>query len=550
MPRLPILLITALVAIPLPANENSYRALQSGSTTGPTPVHAHGIHGEGQVIAFLDTGLDWDHCGFAEADNSEPPVNTATRDGALQTSNVDTTRRKVIAYDFLYSCAQFPGAPGCDGPSNPKAYDNQGHGTHAASSAAADKAAPILHDFGDAIAPGAKIVVQDAGYVGGDLCSQRPGLQCPLRDLRPVLEQAYVQGARIHSNSWSDRQGAGASTPAPTGNYSSGARDIDDFVWNHPDMVVVFNTGNAGNAPSSLSSPGSAKNTIDVGGMTWGSGPGEETIVSYSGAGPTRDNRLKPDLVGPANVYGGDSDLDVRTRNCNAATEGGTSWSSPTLAGVAALVRQYYADGFHPSGAPVSWNRFNPSAALVKATMIAAARPVRYKGNTGDELAAPTPSYEQGWGLPVLDDALYFAGDARRLLAFDVPRVEGLTTSATWSVNVRVRAGTPFRVFLVWTDPAGVVRGVSDSTPELVNDLDLTVTDPSGRVIYGNDSLHPGQPDRVNNVEGVKVDAPAAGMVRVVVTPHQIATGPRQDFAVVVTGDVARVPVRSRAVRR
>lgn len=550
MPRLQLLLAIVLTALPLSANENSYRALQSGSTTGPTPVHDHGIHGEGQVIAFLDTGLDWDNCYFAEGDNLEPPVNTGTRDGALQTSNVDRTRRKVIAYDFLYSCAQFPGSPGCDDPADPMAYDNQGHGTHAAASAAADKGTPILHDYGDAIAAGAKIVVQDAGYIGGDYCSQRPGLQCPLRDLRPVLEQAYVQGARIHSNSWGDRQGAGPWTPAPTGNYSSGARDIDDFVWSHPDMVVVFNTGNAGSAPSSLSSPGTAKNTIDVGGMTWGTGPGEERIVSYSGAGPTRDTRLKPDLVGPANVYAGDSDMDVTTRKCNTSRQGGTSWSSPTIAGAAALVRQYYTDGFYPSGAPVEWNRFNPSAALVKATMIASARPARYKGDAGYTLAAPTPSYEQGWGLPVLDDALYFPGDARRLLAYDIPRSAGLTSATTWTRTIRVAAEQPLRVLLVWTDPAGIPRTATDPTPELVNDLDLTVTDPSGRVIFGNDSLHPGQPDRLNNVEGIRIDAPAAGTYRVNVKANRISVGPRQDFAVVITGSVGRAPSRTRAVRR
>ena len=44
-----------------------------------------------------------------------------------------------------------------------------------------------------------------------------------------------------------------------------------------------------------------------------------------------------------------------------------------------------------------------------------------------------------------------------------------------------VRAGTAFKVTLVWTDPPGV---------PLVNDLDLRVIDPAGSVLPGN-----GQPD-------------------------------------------------------
>src|SRR5258708_17713397 len=120
-----------LVALTASANEISYRSLQSGSTAGGTPLFDHGIHGEGQVIAILDTGLDYDNCFFAESDGSRPPINTGSPASGYAWTNIDPTRRKVIAYDFLYSCDQFPGAPGCEDPSDPKAHDSQGHGTHA-----------------------------------------------------------------------------------------------------------------------------------------------------------------------------------------------------------------------------------------------------------------------------------------------------------------------------------------------------------------------------------------------------------------------------------
>lgn len=238
--------VSLLFATTAGANDRSYYTLQSGIHHGPTPIHDHGIRGEGQIIAILDTGLDYDSCYFAETDQSAPPVNTGTPGGPLQTDRVDGSRRKVIAYDFLFSCDQYPGQRGCDDPRDPLSWDNTSHGTHTAGSAAADSGEYLLHEFGDAIAPGAKLVIQDAGYNGGDNCSQFPGLGCPIRNFTAALDQAYIQGARIHSNSWGDRQGTPMGTTPPTGNYSASARDLDAFVQTHPDMLILVATGNAG----------------------------------------------------------------------------------------------------------------------------------------------------------------------------------------------------------------------------------------------------------------------------------------------------------------
>ncbi|HKR67038.1 MAG TPA: hypothetical protein VJZ00_25150, partial [Thermoanaerobaculia bacterium] len=60
------LFAVVLIAATASANEVTYRSMQSGSPTGPTPVHDHGIHGEGQIIAVLDTGADYNSCYFAE----------------------------------------------------------------------------------------------------------------------------------------------------------------------------------------------------------------------------------------------------------------------------------------------------------------------------------------------------------------------------------------------------------------------------------------------------------------------------------------------------
>ena len=554
-----VILAIAFIAA---ADETSWRSVQTGWPLGEAPLFDHGIYGQRQIIAILDTGLDWDSCYFAEPDGSRPPINTGSPQLGLHSSNVDTSRRKVIAYDFLYSCDQFPGAFGCDDPNDPAAYDNARHGTLAASVAAGDKGTPFIHgDPADGIAPRAKLIVQDGGFIGGDNCSQRPGFGCPV-NLTPILDQAYRQGARIHSNSWGDRQGIPSPLPAPTANYSAGARDVDAFVWSHPDMLVVFDTGNyLTNDPppaSSLAAPGCAKNTLQVGGTRYTFHNVDDVVTPFSLLGPTRDGRIKPDVVAPSFVLAGDSDGDVTSHGCITSRQSGTSWSAPSVAGEAALVRQYYTDGFYPTGVATQSNAFVPSAALLKATLIAAARAVPYDWiyNVGVTPAKPVPSYEQGFGFPVLDDALYFPGDRARIRVADVPLAQGLTQGETAMLQLNVAPGVPLKVVLVWTDPAGTPRGVSDPTPELVNDLDLRITTATGSTLLGNESLHPGQPDRLNNVEVVSIAQPPAGLYTISVTASHLGFGTRQSYALVITGDLADAippmpsPARVRATRR
>ncbi len=548
--------VLLIAATPALANETSYWSLQSGPQSlavsfGPTPLYDHGLHGEGQIIALLDTGVDTRSCYFAEPDGAAPPVNTGSPALGFAWGNVIPSRRKIIAYDFLYSCDQFPGAVACDDPSLPAVYDKQGHGTHAAASAVGDKGTAIAHDYADAIATGAKLIVQDAGFAS-DGCTQRPGIGCPV-NLTPILDQAYRQGARIHSNSWGDAQGS--PYLPPTANYSQSAHDVDAFVWSHPDMLVVFNTGNYGSAgqppAKSLSAPGCAKNTLQVGG-TRTNVRNDNWLAPFSLAGPTRDGRIKPDVVGPAWVIAGDANV-ITGNECGATLQGGTSWASPTIAGAAALVRQYYTEGFYPTGAAMPANSFTPSAALLKATIIAAARRVPYQQLTpgADSDTGPVPSYQQGFGFPVLGDALYFAGNRSKLRVSDVALQNGLAEGQSSALRLNVNAATPLKIVLVWTDPPGVPRGVTDPTPELVNDLDLRVTMPDGSSVYGNDSLHPGQPDRLNNVEVVSLATPVTGTYTIAVSANHLGVGPSQGYALVITGEVADpVAGRMRAVRR
>ena len=60
-------------------NDTTIWVGQSGlASSQTTPVFAHGIHGEGQVVAVLDTGIDPDMCYFRDATLGLPRPTSAT----------------------------------------------------------------------------------------------------------------------------------------------------------------------------------------------------------------------------------------------------------------------------------------------------------------------------------------------------------------------------------------------------------------------------------------------------------------------------------------
>jgi subtilisin family serine protease len=403
------------------ANDRSVGTIQSGHALGPTPIFDHGLYGEGETIGILDTGLDVDACYFA--DPGVPfPVNTLIPRSGYGVA-VDAAHRKIAAYDFLHPCGAFP--PPCDVPGDPAAWDNQGHGTHVAGNAAGDDLAhPLIHDPGDGMAPGARLVIQDGGYSGpNDPCGDLPGLGCAPSGLEAILEEAYAQGARIHSDSWSDDF---AGPPPQNSGYSMSARDVDDFVFRHPDFLPFFVAGNAGaSGPRSIPSPGNGKNSVCVGSTRSSTTGSDDDLSDFSGVGPAADGRIKPDLVAPGFNVSASSDFSISTDNCGTAAGAGTSFAAPTAAGAAALVREYFVRGDYPSGAPDPVSSFTPSAALVKAALIASADSL-----PGRRLGVPVaaaPSSQQGFGRIDLARVLAFPESPFRLLVAD--RIAGRDAS-------------------------------------------------------------------------------------------------------------------------
>jgi len=494
-------------------NDTSAKILQSGSYLGTRPIWDQGIYGSNQVIAICDTGLDVDSCYYRDASGMLPPANDASG------TNLNLSLRKVIAADFLYSG---------DFPPTHTSWDNQGHGTRVAGHAAgASISAPLSTSSQNGMAPAAKIIAQDAGFTVFDDCADLVGLGCPVTNFLAALEQAVAQGATLHNNSWGDNENG---VFGPFNEYTETCREADWVTWNHKQFLVVCAAGNGGPGNNTVASPSTAKNTLSVAATE--PGASQESIVWFSSRGWSSDGRIKPDVAAPGHsVRSSLSDSSVITSNCTTQLGSGTSYASPMVAGLGALIRDYFQSGFYPTGSRVLSNGLsNVSAALVKAAIINA-------GMNMTSAAAPPPSRDQGWGRVNLSQTLAFTNDSQRLWIIDHPPLFDGSDQDSYKAYLNIRStNTALKVTLCWSD----YPGTAGAGKQLVNDLDLDVRTTAltfaGNALSNGWSFAGGDHDRTNNVEQVVWDVSMTGLVEVCVSAHVIPM-PTQDFAVVATGD-------------
>ncbi|MDP4819994.1 MAG: S8 family serine peptidase, partial [Saprospiraceae bacterium] len=303
------------------------------------------------------------------------------------------------------------------------------------------------------------------------------------------------------------------------GIYNSTTSDIDGQVFGFPALLHVFSAGNSGR--SSCANPYGAQsyNGSYFGNITGGMKAGKNVIAvgnvyfndvlaSSSSHGPTVDGRIKPDIV--ANGQGNFT-IDGGT---GYRSGGGTSAASPSLGGVAAGLYQAYRS--------LNGNE-DPNSGLIKAILL----------NTAEDLGRPGPDYEFGWGRVHAGRALETI-QSRQFLSGSVRNGNVATHTLQIPANVR-RA----KIMVYWVDPAAA----PNAARALVNDLDMTVTLPTGGVsrplvlstVARLDSLlkpaYPGV-DRVNNVEQVVLNQPGAGTYTVSVRGSAVAQGPQTYFVV------------------
>lgn len=330
------------------------------------------------------------------------------------------------------------------------------------------------------------------------------------------LNLHHSQGGRIHTNSWGN-DGTTA--------YDSLARGFDVFLHNNEESFVCLAVTN-GNV---LRNPENAKNLLAVGASQ--DSPNEENHCT-AGIGPTSDGRRKPEVYTP----GCSTQSSQAGTACGTTGLTGTSMACPAVAGATALIRQYYVDGYYPSGAPNPADAIVPSGALLKATIVNSA--VDMTGITG------YPSNLEGWGSARISDPLFFTGDNRALgVLEDVRNASGFSTGQNTSYNVNVIDSTQdLRITLAFTD----VAATAGSAAAAVNNLDLEVVAPNGTTYFGNFfsggfSASGGSRDSINNVEQVHINNPQQGSwtVRVVATAVNSGT---QGYGVIATGGIQLAP--------
>lgn len=488
--RIPSLLWVEPLGSGSPGNDQAVWVIQS-NVMDVTPVHDHGIRGEGSIITIMDTGISAGHEMFADPENDPP----------------GPFHRKVAGISGFD-----------DGDSGP----NSGHGTHVAGSIVGDAPAYLVHNLYDGMAFEGRIFIQD---IQSWICF------CMPTDPRPWYQEALdTTGSTIHSNSWGRDDNPGLYTQYD--NY------IDTFTWQNPRFLVIHIAGNEGGAPQTIREEASAKNLLIVGAS--GNGASSNNLFAFSGRGPTRDGRLKPTVLAPGQIISASSPPSAGcTVLANPAYQEcfGTSHAAPLVAGAAAMVREYFIRGFYPTGQAVGANTFEPSAALIRATLVNGA--VEITGLNAYQNGQTYPNNDQGWGRIHLDNSLYLSGDSRRLFVID--ETKGLSNSDYVEYEFQVSGGVPFEATLAWTDYPGA-SGCTFTC--LVDDLDIVVTDPSGNQYLGNvfagtpgqfQSTTGGVADRKNVEEGVLRLTPDAGTWRVRVNGYNVPFGP-QPFALVVTG--------------
>jgi subtilisin family serine protease len=449
-------------------------------------IWAHGILGMDEILGYTDTGLDVNHWAFYDPDV------------AITDTGEFPTHRKVVVFKH------YPRASGVGDP--------DGHGTHVGGTMAGEDSINGGSSAYDGHAKGARIVHLSP-------IPSPPGndFTVPLDMITNDLRNPELRPHTIGNSWWT----------GTLGQYSNAAATFDMFSWKNKDIQTIKSCGNQGHYdPYMITEPGNSKSVIAAASLQ--NGTSATSLSSYSSCGPAPDGRIKPDISVP-----GEAIMSVQAGTQNSyVSMSGTSMASPATNGCVGLCRGYLRKGYYPSGTATSADTWGyVSSAILKAMILVSADP--------NVESYVVPSDHIGWGRIDLDSVLFFAGDTRRLLAYD--DTTGLSTGDYTEFTFEVDDSTmPLRAAVVWTDTAAA----AGANPALINNLDCRLTAPNADFYKGDlydsgvSALNPsGAFDSKNPLELFRVNRPDSGRWTMRVSAQNVVTA-RQPYAVVVTGSV------------
>nr|BAP68880.1 RxLR effector candidate protein [Hyaloperonospora arabidopsidis Emoy2] len=486
---------------------------------GVNIMREHNITGSSIVVGITDTGLYIDHDQFDQ-------------ESRKMYDEPDLTARKVIYYQTFANDVDEAEDVTC------------GHGTHVSGVLAGSSYSKLHDNFG--IASSARIAFMDIGKQEAS-CAGMSGCKVSLEtpgEVANLMKAQVDTGARIFSFSW----GTGAN------DYNTQTEQVDEYIYNNPEILIVVAAGNSGEKGSfTISSPSGAKNVISVGASlnaaaSFASTPcqsilNENTVASFSSIGPTLDGRLKPDLVAPGmSIISSQSEQPgSKVKSSAVCPLQGTSQATPVIAGMAVLIFEWLRDGWWKNGvADPTFGMDTIPASLIKALLLHSSEALSRRlmepstGVTscvaleaGAVKLSSYPDFNQGYGKPTMLNLVSFLGHdviSRPSSSSSSSSTTASASSSTSSNSIyffpnssagsepsvlegsevtfhfMLTTSVNLRVTLVWTDPPGSVG----SKLTLQNDLDLTLKVANTSALFyplsGN-----GSRDFVNNVEMVEV---------------------------------------------
>lgn len=432
---------------------------------GTAPLQAVSrLDGSGEVVAVVDTGI-------------------STGDAATFHQNL---------LPALYGMTVEPTVPNAK-TKTPKDEAGNAHGTHVAGCVVAQ-------------------VLDSNGQVRGSAPGAALYFQCFKDGNADIFEhctRSQAVGAKIVNCSWGH-------TPrvASMACYDTYSREVDDFVWKNPEMLICFAVGNDGcdedgdnvvDAKSINSSEAYAKNALIVGAQesnrpedfttNW---VAYESILNgqllkndriafpndqenpgmcvFSSRGPLNDGRIAPMIVAPGSLI-----YSTINSGSGIGAMSGTSMAAPIVSGAAAVFRQYLREVYEID---------SPTAALMRAGLILASKslaPGQFGTGAMQEIPNESPNSVEGWGALRLGEMLQGGVDQMEVLGFE-DRIHLKQTGEEVSFQVEDLFIGDFSVVLSWID-APAATGTKQAV--LQNDYDLELISPSGNTYSLGDDINP-----------------------------------------------------------